>query len=110
VAIISILIFCSVYLYCRHKDALLTRFLSSEQQFSAAEVFKMLDRIKTPHGVRFFIESALQIDLMAYPEMTRILSDIAAAAEVAEAKRKTEGWEKKREAIVVPGVTPEFAD
>ena len=100
-----------IYLSRRRRDKhLVRRFFSDEQQFSATNILNVLDQIRTARGVRFFIESALRINLIIYPDMIRILSDIAAAAEVGEAQRKASARKKKREAVVVPGVTPEFAD
>jgi hypothetical protein len=100
-----------VYLFRRHVDKRLVRdFFTNKQQFSTTDTLNMLDRIKTSRGVRLFMESALRINLLVYPEMIRILSDIAVAAEVAEMQRKAGARKKKREPVVVPGVAVEFAD
>lgn len=97
------------YMHDRRNDTRLIRSLSTMQYFTVAEAFDALDRIRTPQGARLFIESALRIDLIANAEMIRLLSDIAAAAEVVEAERRDETREKDDE-VAIPGVTPEFAD
>jgi hypothetical protein len=100
--------FVVVNLNRRRNDTRLIRSIAAKQQFTIAEAFNILDRIGTPRGVRLFIESLLQIDLVAHPEILRMLSDIAATAEVSLEETATQ--EKDNEAIVVPGVTSEFAD
>lgn len=96
------------YLVRRHNDTRLVHSFFAKRHLTSVDVLAMLDQLKTPHGVRLFIEMLLQVDLIAYPEIIRMLSDIAAATEVAQKKSGTQ--KKDREAIVVPGVTPEFAD
>jgi hypothetical protein len=90
------------YILRRRRDIrLVDRFFSNDGQFTVTRICGALYEIKTERGIRLFVESALRIDPIAYPEMIRTLSDIAATAEV---KRKGPG------AIVASGVTPEFAD
>lgn len=98
-----------LYFYNRRNDTLLIRSFSRKQQFTATEIFGVLARIRSLRGLRLFIELALRIDLIAYPEILRILSDLAAAAELAKAQEKAKAKEKGREALAIPGVTPEFA-
>ena len=107
-----------VYLFRRHRDKrLIGSFFSRARQFSTIDVLGMLDEIKTSRGVRIFVEFALRVNLTAHPNMIRVLSDIAAAAEVAEAQREAAGAqgnareeENNPTTVAVPGVTPEFAD
>lgn len=94
----------------RHADTQLIHSISSKQKFTVIEVFNILDRIKTPRGMRLVIESILRIDLIAYPEIIRMLSDIAAAAEVAGAQREADAQGENGHAIAVQGATPEFSD
>lgn len=107
--VIAFLFIPAQYLYRRRNDTRLVHSLSGKR-FAAAELFKVLGLIKTQRGVRLFIESTLRIDLIAYPEVIRILSDLAAAAEVAQAQGKKKSRQKKGGAVVVPGVTTGFAD
>jgi hypothetical protein len=58
--------------------------------------------------MRLLIELLLQIDFVAHPEILRLLSDIAAAAEVSD--EKSEAQKKNAEAMVIPGVTAEFSE
>jgi hypothetical protein len=99
-----------IYIYRRHNDALSIRVFSCMHQTTVAEVFSVLSRIRTARGVRLFIESALRVDLVAYPEIVRVLSDFAAAAEMVEAEKKAETKRKSPKVLVVPGITSEFAD
>jgi hypothetical protein len=107
-----------VYRFRRQRDRrLVNNFFIDTQRMLTIDVLALLDEIRTSRGVRFFIESALRVNLTAHPDMIRTLSDIAATAEIAEAKRKAPDARRKgKEAednntvVTIPGVTPEFAN
>jgi hypothetical protein len=96
------------YLYRRYYEARLIRSIANGRQWSIVEIFIILGRVQTPRGMRLLIELLLQIDFVAHPEILRLLSDIAAAAEVSD--EKSEAQKKNAEAMVIPGVTAEFSE